>query len=1156
MPETQISELFDIRRRFLRSAHLERDFADPTALDGYVVTAQARACLERLAVGLRTTSGQRAWRITGDYGSGKSSFALLLAHVLGGQSRRVPARIRDLVSFQKLGAARPKLLPVLVTGRGEPIGVAILRALGRELKQACGRGRIPTVVDRIEREIKLFNKARIADENVVRLVLDANAYVVEAGRGSGMLLVLDELGKFLEFGALHPELTDVYLLQSLAEAASRSGKAPLFVVGLLHQGFQAYAEHLTQAGQREWEKVAGRFDELLFDRSLDETAGLIADALNLRVRRIPSEVRVRARKDMETVVDLGWYGAGAAGDLLIEIADRLYPLHPSSIPVLARLFSRFGQNERSLFSFLLSTEPFALQDFASRSVDVNHFYRIHNLYDYARANFGYRLAIQSFRSHWNHIESIIDSFPAEHQSEIHVLKTVGLLNVLDSSALMATEDALRICVGEGSGNGSVVHSTRKLKSRHVVYNRGIAGGLCLWPHTSANLERAYEDASKAVGQIPERVGPLVEPYLDLRPIVARRHYIETGNLRHFEVRFCPIGRVSKNHEIDYSSSDGLILVALCETVQERNEAIRIAESDQCDENNQGTLLYAIPHPLHALGKLLQEVRRWEWIRGNTPELNNDQFAAEEVTRQIANARTAVSERVRCFVGLREFGSGELVWYRRGKQIPLANGREFHAFLSTVCDEVYACAPRISNELVNRRSLSSAAAAARSRLIEEMFARPKEPYLGMDPNKKPPEMSIYLSLLKGSRVHRATGKVWEFVVPGRADDPCVIRPAMEKIHEILDRVTMAKVKVSEILGELRMPPFGMRDGLSPVLIAVFAVMNQHHVAFYQNGAFKREMRGLDLMMLTKMPETFEIQFCKLAGVRSELFDRLIQVLELKRDAEREPDVLDVVRPLCAFAAGLPPFTVNTTKLSKNACAVRDVLRDAREPARLLFRDLPEVLGFTQFVPGRRRSGPNTDKFVRVLKKSLDELRMNYPLLLDGIWKTAFETLEVAGSEQQNRASIAKRAESVMIGVTEPRLRAFCNRLADVKLGDAEWAESLGSLVTGVPPIRWSDPDLERYQLELDTLCARLQRAESLWFPVQSRKTNESALRVVITQRDGSEVDRVVTFEPGRDSSTVDIENQIMGILRDATADGLAAALRAFWKVLDRKETVNA
>ena len=81
MPEKRISDLFNIGNRFLRSTHLERDFEDPSALLGYVVTDFTRSCLGRVANGLEPRSGQRAWRMTGDYGAGKSSFALLCALV-------------------------------------------------------------------------------------------------------------------------------------------------------------------------------------------------------------------------------------------------------------------------------------------------------------------------------------------------------------------------------------------------------------------------------------------------------------------------------------------------------------------------------------------------------------------------------------------------------------------------------------------------------------------------------------------------------------------------------------------------------------------------------------------------------------------------------------------------------------------------------------------------------------------------------------------------------------------------------------------------------------------------------------------------------------------------------------------------------------------
>jgi hypothetical protein len=113
---TKIAQLFNIRGRFLRSAHLERDFHDPTALQGYIVTPQIRASFDRIASGLDRRSGQRAWRVNADYGLGKSSFALLLAHLFSGHSAELPKEIRREIDLSQIRRIRPRLLPVLITG--------------------------------------------------------------------------------------------------------------------------------------------------------------------------------------------------------------------------------------------------------------------------------------------------------------------------------------------------------------------------------------------------------------------------------------------------------------------------------------------------------------------------------------------------------------------------------------------------------------------------------------------------------------------------------------------------------------------------------------------------------------------------------------------------------------------------------------------------------------------------------------------------------------------------------------------------------------------------------------------------------------------------------------------------------------------------------
>lgn len=519
MAEKKISDLFRIRTRFLRSVHLERDFQDPSALSNYIVTDFARACIERVAYGLKPQSGQRAWRLTGDYGSGKSSFALLLAHWFAGQESKFPPQIRSEVNSQQLGVSRPHFLPVLVTCSRQALSTSILKSLHWALSQLYGRGTKAKLLLDVQR---LLNAEPAAtDDQVFQLLLKVNTCLIAESKSTGLLLILDELGKFLEFAALYPQRQDVFLLQLLAEAAARSGDEPLFVVGLLHQGFNAYTDHLNQSAQREWEKVAGRFEEIVFNQPIEQVATVIASALNVNTHNIPKAKTTELKHAMTTILALGWFGS-AQSKPLVDSAPHLYPLHPTVLPVLIRTFRRFGQNERSLFSFLLSNEPFGLQAFSERSLCRDGTYRLHNFYDYVRTNFGHRLATQSYRSHWNLIDSVVESFISEDELELNILKTVAILNLLDDGDLLPTEEAL-VCTLAGvdhTEHRRVRVTLEKLRQgKRILYDRGRARGLCVWPHTSVDLEKVYEDACHGT-DTPQRIATFLMDSLETRPVVA------------------------------------------------------------------------------------------------------------------------------------------------------------------------------------------------------------------------------------------------------------------------------------------------------------------------------------------------------------------------------------------------------------------------------------------------------------------------------------------------------------------------------------------------------------------------------------------------------------------------------------------------------------
>ncbi len=1146
----RIADIFDIKKRFLRSTHLERDFEDSSALRGYVLTPPAQEGFERLIQGLQPKSGQRAWRVTGDYGTGKSSFALALAHLLYEDGGGLPQDVRKCVDFRSLGVKRPNLLPVLVTGTRAPLGESLRLALARSLESQCTRGKPPQLIAKLRAPSTKTAGSQDGSEDIA-LLQEAVSYLRYSGKADGIVIILDELGKFLEFAALHPDRQDIYLLQMLAETASRSGDMPIFVVGLLHQGFHAYAEQLTLSAQKEWDKVAGRYEEILFNQPLEQTAFLVANALNVRRDRLPRGAMGRLEDEMTKAVEQGWYGVDAVKQRLMGIAPEIFPLHPTVIPVLVKLFSRFGQNERSLYSFLLSNEPFALQSFAEQPAKADSFYRLHNLYDFARAAFGHRLALQTFRSHWNQIESVVESFPRNQPLELQILKTVAILNVIDSPQLLAREDAIAAAVDSLTTDTSKkVKGTLKSLQREksVLYFRGVAGGYCLWPHTSVNLERAYQEASAAV-PIPQRIGPQIQEQLETRPLVARRHYIKTGNLRHFDVQFVPTAELQETLA-RRTSADGQVVVALCETLAERKAAIEFAASKAVASRKE--VLVAVPRPLQGLAKQVAEVQRWEWVLANVPELNHDNFALEEATRQLTAAKQFLRKSLQSFVGLRQFTETlELEWYHRGEVTKITTGRALLEQLSSFCDKLYQKAPKIHNELVNRHEPSSAAAAARLRLIDRLLRFASEPYLGMDTATKPPEMSMYLSVLKAARLHQEGPDGWAAAIPDESEDTCCVRPVLVHMQEVLEASKGRRVKVTDLFLKMKSQPYGVRGGLCPLMLAAFAVIHEQDVAFYDQGSFMKQVTGDDFQRLIKAPENFEVQYCRIAGVRTVVFEHLFKVLNPGKKP-KTIELLDVVRPLCVFAAQLPDYAKKTARVSRMAIQVRDALMKAEEPPTLLFQTLPDACGCEQFEADATPSPQKVKRFVERLRECIDELRAAYPEVLQKMKNELQHCFNRPGDLGKVRSDLAQSASRVLSSVKEPRLRAFCLRLADQGLEDDQWIEAVGSFLCSKPPAKWLDHDIQQFEDELHRCARQYFRVESTLFGSGTEPAGTQAMRVSITCQDGSEVDKVVRLSESDFAKVGKLEERIRSLFGEDGRLGLVAATRAIMTQLQEVE----
>lgn len=1105
----------------MRSVHLERDFKDENSSLGYTLTPVAKQAIERITAGFSTNSTQRAWRIAGDYGSGKTDFVLALARISEGSRDELPKDLWGFIGRETFGA-------VLATGDSEPLGATVLRALG--LKWDRLRGRPDT-------------------EEVLQAVQERIAIAKSRGH-AGLLLVLDELGKNLEYAARNPESEDIFLLQRLAEEAARSGEKAFVIVATLHQGIAAYAAGLDSAARREWDKVAGRFEEIVYAQPVEQVTALVAATLNVATHRLPDALTEESNAAMKVALKTGIYGPTAPVSLS-DFGPKIFPLHPTTLPVLVRTMRQFGQNERSLFSFVSSAEPMALQQHAAQHVDTAGHYRIHHLFDFVRLNLLPTVTGGHSHTHWGVIQSVLASTPGETPEEQEVLKTVAMLSLLDAPDLPATEEMISASVG---GTPKAVDDAIKtLRATGVIYERGTVKGLCLWPHTSVNLDELFAKAIEVTSSTGDGIKRLCD-HVRSDHLVPRAYYARSGSLRYAAVKLIPASGLNdllaNQPQLNGEGADLNLRVILPADRAQLHSAKEILR--QRKASLAKGLFVAVVEPPDRAATSLTDLIAWEWVMRNTPELSGDRYAREEVSRQINQAKRNLRIRLGGLDNLAIPTGRSIEWFYNGTSSPkeLATGRDLLTFLGDRCERIYPKAPQILNELINRRSPSSAAVGARTKLAEAMATSSDKPHLGMDDTKRPAEMALYLSILKRGGFHVETESGWIFRVPAPGEDRCNLLPSLDLITDTLRAKGIdALVPVPELHRALLLPPFGVREGLHPFILAIYLAINHQRVALYEDGTYLHEAGGDVFLRITKEPEFFSLQYCELSGVRADVFSKLLRLLEIDARDASQTDLIDLVRPLAVFIGReVPEYCRKTNNLPAAAVAVRRALLEGREPVKLVFTTLPEACGLPPIGEGGLKA---PDELAARLRTALHEIRTAFPKLIERLRKAICAAFDVEAVTPMARRNIAERAARLASAVTEPAIKAFALRLADMALDDRAWVESVANLLARKSPERWLDNDETEFHHQLGIAAGRFKRTEMTLIGTK-RELNGHAFRIAITKSDGSEVGDLLNWNAMDESRIGPVETEIQQILSKHGRHGLAAAMRAIWTELNTAE----
>jgi hypothetical protein len=968
-----LAESIRIRRRYSRSINLERDLLSAEALEGYVLTPRGAETAARVLAAASPGTPGRAWTLTGTYGAGKSAFGHFLAAAFApadNPMRELALRLAAEGGFGSLAERLRSEVPsagfvcAVATGRREPLAHTVVRGLAPAAERFWGGRKSPRAA-----ALKRLQQLRSKLNSTTRLdVPELPELVHEVAQASqtGVLLILDELGKVFEAAARSEGLDDLYLLQQLAELPSGPGHPPVLVLGLLHQAFTEYADGLATVWRAEWEKVHGRFEDIAFSEAPAQMIRLMTDAIESAPG---AELGARIQSDAQ-----GWQALlqetnPALAELLsAERIAALLPLHPTAAAVLPQLCARYAQSERSLFTFLASPEPHSFARFVAETpgdADPLPLLSIAELYDYYIDVAGTGLYSRPQFQRWAEVHSMIRDAADGDPEELRVLKTIGTLNLLSSAgAYRAGREVVLAALAE-------VPATAATERWARVLDRLVATGAVTYRERIDEL-RVWEGSHHDVGALVRQrietdrrsLAELLSHAAPAPPAIAQRESYRTGALRYFERQYHEITETLTVISPATAEIDGVIVHWVGPLVP--------PDAEIPTRTPDGRPIVFLP--ARSLAALEATAREWAALTAldeDRSSVQTDGVARREIRQRLALARRALDDAVRT-----TFTPGpEAPYWVLGER---RSDPFLNAALSEACRRAYPHAPVVWNELLNRRELTAQGARARRILIEAILQRGDQPVLGLIGNG--PEVSMYHALLDRTGIHREDDGSWGFGAPTHES----VARVWDAIEEFCLGATGDARNLAELYDLLQSPPFGVKAGLIPVILAAVLVRHADDVSVYRTGSFLPILGPEHFEILVKSPKDFSVRHFPIEGLRLEVFHELKTILNgqakpLPKEI-RNSTVLAVARPLTVFARKLPPVTASTRQVSDAARRVRDALLNVTSPESLLFEELPRALGFEPFDATSAERPGAEESFRRALVGAIRELNLHYERLL--------------------------------------------------------------------------------------------------------------------------------------------------------------------------------
>ena len=966
-----------MERTFNLSANIENGFAKDAR---YIVTPNAKKSIGNIVDGFK--SGIHSFTIIGTYGTGKSSFLLALESDM---QRRTPTNLLFNPTILS-SEADYEILNIV----GDYCDMATL--LQRKLNQGKSDDSVLDTLDAFYRKCQKQRKF--------------------------LAIVIDEFGKVLEHAAKNNPEKELYFLQKLAEYANEPSRQILLLT-TLHQNFSSYANGLREEQRNEWKKVKGRFKEITFVEPIEQL-------LHLASVQMQEDRKTHALSNAKNLYRLAVETGFVAKDFDEHTATQLYPLDTFSAFAITTAIQRYGQNERSLFSFLATRGEDSVTDFQP---EERLTYNLAKVYDYISYNFQTALnEANSDSMTWASMRRAIErteslSWESEKQTNTakNIIKAIGLMNAFGNAGFRLDAKQLYRYAKWALDTSDAESVIDRLIKTKIVRFADYRGRLVLFEGTDVDLEGEFHEAGLVVPR-PIHFIEKLSLFFHQRISPVKAHFYQKGTPRFFDYKILD----APERTSPVGDTDGYIELIFSTQKNALQELKAVSASAGL------ALVFAYFKDTENLISHLHNIDKYEYLL-KTTVVETDNIARGEFMKLMEHEQDLLNKELSD--SLFSYNN-RVIWIYDGREQYVRSHRDFNKLLSRVCDEVYSKTPELRNELFNRHKLSGTISSARKNYLSALIEHYAEEDLGFPKDKFPPEKTIYYSLLKDTGLHQ-NGEFSD------ADIKEGFKPLWDASEDFLQSTVNKPRRISELIGILTDKPYKVKQGLLDFWIPTYLFIRRQDFALYDatRGSFIPNVNMEFFDLLQKHPRDYQVKKFVVDGVKLSFFNQYRRFVNLGDEFSiSTQSFIETIKPFLSFYVRLNDYTKYTRKFNhRSTMRFRDVLAKAKDPEQAFFEDLPDALGFDR---SKMKDEQTINEYGQVIERAIRELRTCYTNLIDRIEERLIDEFGLdSGDYSEYITEICQRLANVKTHLLTGKQKEFYHHVMTEYDNRTQWYQSI-------------------------------------------------------------------------------------------------------------------